>query len=226
MQRKILIGSLVLNVALIIFIIAGGMTLISYAKNFSRISAERWRSQFDLLNDSRNGVVFLGDSITEGGHWSEIFGSGEIVNRGIGGDTTRDVLDRIEQIYVLQPRKLFLMIGVNDLNQHLPTATTLANYQTLFDGFAAHLPRTKIYVQSVLPVNRQWYGGAKNQAVAALNAFLKNECAKRGYIFIDLTPIFSDVNGELRAAQSNDGIHLLGSGYRLWRDRIKAQVTE
>src|SRR5689334_3155831 len=98
MQRKLLIGSITLNVALIALIVIGGISLVNYAKSFTRIQAERWRTQFDVLADKKNGIVFLGDSITEGGHWSEIFGNGDIQNRGIGGDTTQDVLDRIEQI--------------------------------------------------------------------------------------------------------------------------------
>jgi lysophospholipase L1-like esterase len=226
MQRKILIGSLILNVLLIALIVGGGFALMNYAKTFSRIPAERWRTQFDFLTDTKHGIVFLGDSITEGGHWSEIFSNGAVLNRGIGGDTTQDVLDRIEQVYTLQPAKLFLMIGVNDLNQGAPIATTLANYQKLFDGFAAHLPQTKIYIQSVLPVNRHWYGGAKNKNILALNTFLFNESAKRGYTFIDLQKPFSDSNGELREELSNDGIHLLGSGYQLWRTAIGATVAE
>lgn len=226
MQRKLFIGSLTLNVALIALIVGGGIALKQYLQSFTPLQAERWRTQFDILADKKNGIVFFGDSITEGGHWSEIFDNGDIQNRGIGGDTTQNLLDRIEQIYTLQPRKLFMMIGVNDLNQALPQAATFANYQKIFDGFATHLPRTKIYIQSVLPVNRHWHGGAKNEDIPALNAFLKTESAKRGYIFIDLNSAFSASNGELNEALSNDGIHLVGGGYELWRDAIKNYIAE
>jgi hypothetical protein len=94
MRRKLLIGSVVLNIALIALIIGGVTWLGSFAKTFSRIPAERWRTQFEFLTERKGGIVFLGDSITEGGHWSEIFGNGAVLNRGIGGDTTQDVLDR------------------------------------------------------------------------------------------------------------------------------------
>jgi hexosaminidase len=121
---------------------------------------------------------------------------------------------------------LFLMIGVNDLNQGLPVAKTLANYSRLFDDFAARLPGTRIYVQSVLPINDQWRWGADNAGIAQLNAFLQAESARRRYTWIDLNTDFRDRDGKLRAELSNDGIHLLGAGYRLWRDRVRVRVEE
>lgn len=225
-QRKLLIASLVLNIVFIVSIAGAAIFFPRLIAGYVDQQAERWRTQFDILGERKGGIVFVGDSITEGGHWSEIFGNGAIANRGIGGNTTQNVLDRINQIYILQPAKLFLMIGINDLNQHVPVATTLANYQRIFEGFAEHLPQTKIYVQSVLPVNSKSAAGAQNKDVLSLNEFLKSESKKRGYTYVDLHSKFVDAHGELNSTLSNDGLHLLGSGYRLWRDSMKDLVSE
>ena len=227
MYKKLFIASLVANVLLIAGAIWAGVGLIHVAHTFTRIAGERWRTQFEFLTESKHGAVFLGDSITEGGHWSELFRSAEVLNRGIGGDTTQDVLDRVEQIYALQPARLFLMIGVNDLNQGIATQTTLANYRALFDGFTRNLPKTRVFVQSVLPVNAQWrMGAANNPDINRLNEFLRTESTARGYTFVDLHEQFSDRSGALRAELSNDGIHLLGAGYKLWRATVQPLVSE
>jgi lysophospholipase L1-like esterase len=225
MNRKLLVASLILNVLLLGVMITGAVAPGELAKNFTRIGAERWRTQFDVFSGIRGATVFLGDSITEGAHWPEIFGDTRILNRGIGGDTTQDLLARIEQVYLLQPAQLFLMIGVNDLNLGVPAVTTQANFRALFDGFAAHLPQTRIHVQSVLPVSGSWMGAARNEDILELNEFLKRECAGRGYEYIDLHALLRDANGQLPPTLSNDGIHLLGDGYRLWRDAIADRVV-
>lgn len=225
MFKRLFIASLIVNLLLITGAVWAGMELLQIAESFTRAPAERSRTQFELLTESNHGVVFLGDSITEGGHWSELFHSAEVLNRGIGGDTTQDVLDRVGQIYALQPARLFLMIGVNDLNKGTAMQTTLANYRMLFDGFAQNLPDTRVVVQSVLPVNAQWRMGAKNPDIDRLNDFLRDESAVRGYTFVDLHALFRDNEGALRSELSNDGIHLLGAGYQLWRDSIRALVN-
>jgi len=166
MQRKLLVASLLLNVVLAVTIVVGAWIIGAFAESFTRIPAERWRTQFDLLTDTRGGVVFVGDSITEGGHWFELFGSASVRNRGSGGDTTQELLARIEQFCTLRPAKIFLMIGVNDLNSGVARETTLANCRALFDGFAARLPCTGIYVQSVLPVNDSWIGSISSRTRA------------------------------------------------------------
>jgi hypothetical protein len=70
--------------------------------------------QFDFFNHPAD-VVMIGDSITHQGHWEDIFPDNKIVNRGVGGDRTDDVLRRIDSIIKLKPNKVFLMLGINDL---------------------------------------------------------------------------------------------------------------
>lgn len=224
MRRNMLIISLALNALLIAGIAAGAYALIGVADRYVAQAAERWRTQYDLLPDRERGIVFLGDSITEGGRWDEWFPDSDIINRGIGGNKTNDVLARLDQIYRLQPRQIFLMIGINDLNLRRSLPDILDNYRAIFDGIEQHLPRTRVMVQSVLPLNDDLRYAVDGDSIVRVNRFLQAEADRRGYAYIDLHAAFSDDRGQLRRELSNDGIHLLGAGYALWRDQITALI--
>ena len=185
------------------------------------IDARRARrvTQFELLSGKTANVVFLGDSITGEGLWHELFPDTDLINRGVDGDTTSDVLARIDQIFKLKPERLFLMIGVNDLNKKCEIDFVLSNYKKLFDLIDQNIPECKMFVQSVLPVNDTWKL-VNNRDIADLNSALRHHAAQRAYTYIDLHTVFSDSNGQLRQDLTNDGIHLLGAGYERWRSEL------
>ena len=98
-------------------------------------------------------AVFLGNSITDGGEWAELFNNRHVKNRGISADRSGWLLDRLDPIINGHPKKLFLMIGTNDLAVGITPEEVAANVEKLLDRFAEESPWTKIYVQSILPVN-------------------------------------------------------------------------
>lgn len=217
--------SIALNVLLICLV----AYLVWFGLNFrgrliDRI-AERKISLYEALNENRGKIVFFGDSLTEGGIWDELFPGAEVLNRGIGGNATGHLLERIGAIYGLAPRKLFIMIGVNDLNRKVRKDVTLSNYQSLFDGIDQNLPDTKVYIQSILPVSNN-HLAAKNKEIRYLNEVLKEHANRRGYCYIDLYPHFLDSENLLEKDLSNDGIHLMAPGYFLWRDLVSGYVFE
>lgn len=186
---------------------------------------DRLTTQFELFRDTRPPVVFFGDSITDGGRWTELLPGSGAVNRGIGGQTVEESLPRLDQIFALQPQKLFVMIGINDLNKKIDPTITAGHYREMFDRFDSALPNTKIFLQSVLPV----YGGfipADNAEIVMLNRVLAEEAAARGYQYVDLHSVFVDEQGRLQKRFSNDGLHLLGAGYAQWRDTIQELVFD
>lgn len=219
-MKKWLVGSLVLNVLFVAGLVATWIFLPSIVRSLRAGQVERLHTQFAEWTEPSGGVVFVGDSITAGGLWGEIFPGTGARNRGIGGDTTEDVLARIGQVHALRPEKLFLMIGINDLNRGVPRAETFANLRALFDGFDAQLPDTEIFVQSVLPVNEDWRIEVAAADLDAVNEHLAREARTRGYTFVDLWPVFAGPDGKLLRPLSNDGIHLVGKGYAQWRDAI------
>ena len=98
-------------------------------------------------------IIFLGNSITEIGPWAKLTGDTTVVNRGIGGDITYGVLKRLNDVIVRQPDKVFLLIGINDIGKDIPDAVIADNIRKIVAAILQGSPSTKIYVQSLLPLN-------------------------------------------------------------------------
>jgi lysophospholipase L1-like esterase len=187
---------------------------------------------FQLLDSSlqpNTGIVFLGDSLTEMGEWNELLNNTLVKNRGISGDTTDDILARLNLITEIKPSKIFLMIGVNDLwqqksnNNHI-----LENYHTIFESIKTYTPSTKVYIQSMLPVNNTDFRifKASNEDIIWLNQQIEKMVKKFNYQYIDLFSHFINNQGELDTHYTDDGVHLNAKGYIRWRDLVKNYVKE
>lgn len=172
-------------------------------------------------------IVFLGDSITDEGNWSQLFPQASVENRGIGGDTTLGVLNRLDQVIASKPTKIFLMIGTNDLcfGRQIPDIVT--NYRHILTRLKTELPGTPVYIESVLPFNDTIFPSRSlrtNSNISKLNNNIKSLAQQYQYQYIDLTTAFTDKDGRLPARYTKDGLHLNESGYILWRNQIKDLV--
>ena len=180
---------------------------------------------FNSLTPPKNATVFLGNSITERGAWGELLSGQPIMNRGIGGDNTFGVLARLEAIAKAKPKKLFLLIGINDLSRGLPKEVILNNYNRILTYLTTHTPKTKIYIQSVLPLyepyTKEAYLKNKKDSILNLNVGIKQVAAKFNLTYINLHEIFADENGDLKKEYTADGIHLKPAAYVLWVDFLK-----
>ena len=208
--------------ALLLFAAAAVFAQSEY--NFQR------RSLFEKLPVTSKDIVFLGNSITDGGEWNELLANPRVKNRGISGDRSSWMLDRLDPIVGGQPRKLFLLIGTNDLAAGTPAAEVVANVRKIVERFQSESPRTKLYVQSVFPVNDSFkkYAakhGRHDADIVAVNKGLQALCAEKGIVYIDLWTLLADKNGKLRADLTNDGLHLMGAGYIVWRDAVLPYVN-
>ncbi|WP_321995540.1 GDSL-type esterase/lipase family protein [Draconibacterium orientale] len=186
---------------------------------------------FEKLSVNSNDIVFLGNSITDGAEWNELFDNPNIKNRGISGDITQGILDRIEPIVSGKPAKLFLMIGINDMSRSIEQDTIVGNIAKIIDAFQSKSPDTKIYLQSILPVNDAFTNFKKHAAclkqVPEINKDIKKLAAKKKITYIDLFPHFTNDSGiQLNESYTNDGLHLIGEGYLVWRDLIVDYVNE
>lgn len=181
---------------------------------------------FEVLPTSKSDLIFLGNSITNGGEWAELLGNPHVKNRGISGDTTQGVLDRLSTITKGKPSKIFLLIGTNDLSRGKSVDEVAKNVEKIVERVKRESPATKLYVQSVFPVNpkfNKFLGHMNRQKdIAALNAKIKAVAARHGVTYIDVykslvTPSTDVMNPEY----TNDGLHLLGKGYQKWVDVLK-----
>lgn len=212
LTTKILAMLLIISLALLFICIKNLAFFLNGVVNRAK---NRRKAMFDALVEAPADIVMLGDSITHEGLWDEYFPQHNLRNRGIGGDTTRDIIERLPAIYALQPNRLFLLIGINDINAGAKAAQTFANYAQLLTGLRAHLPELKIYVQSILPVAASW-PLAGNSTIKEYNLRIERLAAQADAVYIDLHKHFSNTHGNLQAELSNDGIHLTHAGYLRW----------
>jgi lysophospholipase L1-like esterase len=175
-----------------------------------------------LPNDSCE-IIFIGTSITKGCEWAELFSNPKIKNRGIGGDNTEGVLERLSEITESNPSKIFIEIGTNDLALGMKISVICSRYGEIIDGIKGSSPGTKIYVQSVLPVNNDSY--RSNDSIIKLNHELEKIARVTQSTFIDLYKVFLDSSGSLDMRLSTDGLHINIKGYQIWKDVIDGYVN-
>lgn len=170
-------------------------------------------SFFDRYPVRPGDIVFLGDSITDGARWHELFPGLPVKNRGINANLTTNVLDRMDNIVNGQPKAVFILIGTNDLPwyEHRSDEQILETYEAILRRIKLGSPETSVFVQSILPREQ-----SKAQRILKLNGDLKTLATRYGYVYIDLFPHFATPEGALCPELTNDGLHLLSIGYAIW----------
>lgn len=192
--------------------------------NYKRPYYEQRVSLFKLLPKVKNAIVFIGNSITDGGEWQELLNCEKCLNRGISGDISFGVLARLDDALKDKPKKIILLIGINDISRGVPNDIIIANYKAFVSRTKAVSPKTKIYLQSLLPTNNtlKKFVEGNEDSVKILNAALL-ELSKNteGVTYIDLYAPFLDAEKRLDKKYTNDGLHLMGEGYLLWVKILK-----
>jgi lysophospholipase L1-like esterase len=169
-------------------------------------------------------VVFLGNSITYGGDWNGMFPSLLIKNRGISGDVTQGVLDRLDRVLETRPAKIFLMIGINDLAFGRNEEEILANIKRIIREIRQGSPETILYLQSLLPVNPDYPVFSnhtdKGLQIKNINRVLRRMAGDYGAVFVDLYPLFVGQDDKLDPRYTKDGLHLTAAGYSVWEKAV------
>lgn len=186
---------------------------------------------FEELPITSKDIVFLGNSITNGAEWSELFQNKNVKNRGISGDICMGVFDRLDAILKGKPAKIFLLIGINDVNRGTPADTIVSRIGMIARKIKADSPKTKLYLQSVLPVTdhyKMFQGHTSRwQVIPEINKGLIRLAAAEGATYIDLYSHFVDEKtGKMNINYTNDGLHLLGKGYMKWVEIVKPYIKK
>jgi lysophospholipase L1-like esterase len=167
-------------------------------------------------------IVFFGDSITEGYKVDEFFPDTFVINSGISGNKSNQLLERIENdVYAYNPSKVFILIGINDMNHSVPEEEILNNIQKVINGIKINRKYTKIYIESIYPINRNMfddieYGFNKevtNDKIKKINSKIKTMCEDNDINYVDVYSSLTDTNGNLKAVYSKEGLHLTDLGY-------------
>lgn len=201
-----------------------------------------------LLEKAKKGRIdlyFLGDSITRRWgtsdeqykhfyeNWKQNFWGWNAANFGWGGDTTQNVLWRLEngELDNVNPKVIVLMIGTNNIGKISPTANPDPRIADVTKGIKAILdlcrgkaPNAKIILMSIFPRNDNM---EVMPTINAINKKIEKFADGKKIKFVDVTKKMADKNGKLFAGITvSDGLHLDVKGYQVWADAIKPQLKK
>lgn len=169
-----------------------------------------------------NVTIFIGDSITKGADFKEAFNEQIVLNKGISGNTTIDVLNRLDKdIYQFNPYKVFLLIGINDIGKNFDNKDTIKNIKLIVNNIKRNCPHVKIYLQSIYPVNntndkkiqKRYFKYRNNKDVIEINKELKIFANSNNITYIDIYSHLLDEKNNLKLSYTKEGLHLNKDGY-------------
>ena len=185
---------------------------------------------YESYPHSTSDIVFLGNSITDRVDWNELLGMSNVHNRGISGDITFGVLERLSEVTNGKPAKVFILIGINDISRNIPDSVIANNYRKIVQRIKKESPHTKIYFQTLLPVNNEFtqfknhYN--KDEHILWLNDQIKTLRKKENITVIDLYPHFLNSEKKLDKKYTLDGLHLNAEGYKVWAAILKPFLSK
>lgn len=192
---------------------------------------ERVRTNFSdvVINMDKEVILFTGDSLTDRYNLSKFYSyQGRlIINSGISGYKTTNVISRhrnmIEQY---QPDKMFLLIGINDLNKGASDDEVIENIETIIVMTQGRSPKTKIYIESIYPVNTEIRksGFKDNDTIKAVNKRIKRLCETYNCEYIDMYDELIDSKNNLIKEYTDDGLHVNDKGYEVITSILKKYI--
>jgi lysophospholipase L1-like esterase len=202
------LGALILIVAIYLFVVH--TNAINRLEIFEEVNKE-----------AKSGkIAFLGDSLTDFFPIQDFFPGVKIYNRGIAGDTTKNVLKRLDNVVALAPRKLFLQIGTNDLAKGSSPRKIVANIKKIITTFKKEVPNIEVICISLYPVSRTKkflstfiVGLRTNKKIKKTNELLINFCAEEGLKYLDFYTLLADKKGRIDRRYTVEGLHISGKGY-------------
>jgi lysophospholipase L1-like esterase len=166
-------------------------------------------------------VIFFGDSITDLWKIDDSFPGKPYINRGIGGQTTSQMLVRFRQDVIdLQPKVVVILAGTNDIAGNtgpISNEDIEANFASLAE--LAHAHNVRVVFSSILPVynytpqSQEFFNSRPMERILALNRWLKDYCAANDLVYLDYFSAVVDDKGLLRRDLADDGLHPNKAGF-------------
>ena len=194
-------------------------------KQEAKITARKNPQRLTILAGDSLSLWFPPELLPEDRSW---------LNQGISGEVSNGLLQRLDFFDRTKPEKIFIMVGINDLIRGLDDQEILANYQQIISYLRRKHPQTEIVVQSILPHGEEgitWEGKEKllaipNPRIRNLNQDLNNLATEKGVKYLNLHPLFTDKQGNLRSDFTTDGLHLSPPGYLVWRTALQMYTNQ
>jgi lysophospholipase L1-like esterase len=187
--------------------------------------SELWKEYVSVFKElskyvEPDPIVMLGNSITQAFRVGEFIPGFYFLNRGIDGDTTAGLLNRLKSsVYDLNPSKLFILIGTNDLVT-ISNKNIISNYKEMLLEIISHCPACEIISISILPT--KGLIDRPNKRITELNSELEKLAKQFDVKFLNVHPLFCDENNELKKEFSEDGLHLNQAGYNLLAKKVRS----
>lgn len=236
MKRALIIVSVVLNVVLVAALYYVACVKTDFSKRMiakieheayvqerqDRCCVESWNNCIEKL-DMEVDVVFFGDSETAGGDWQNAFPKVKSINLGYIGEDVKGMLRRVEAIKAVKPKKVFLMAGINGLQQQTMDEFECW-YAALVDAIRREVPDAKLYIESILPVTG-YSDYCDNTKIREANIVLQRLAAERNIRYVDIYNAYEQ-GGALPDEMSYDGLHLKDEAYSLWYEVIRKSIED
>lgn len=183
---------------------------------------QAWTNSLRQMNVKAD-IVFWGDSLTYYGDFASVFPDKVVFNLGLRGDTIQGMIDRVDQVKMLEPKQVFLMAGINDV-AHVSVDEFEVLYNRLLDAISLALPEVTIVVQTMLPVNNQYFSiSCNNNQICACNRKIKSIAEDRKLVCLDVHALYVG-NGQLPLKMTRDGLHIIQESYSKWMNLLKGRL--
>ena len=182
------------------------------------------------INKNYTNYLFLGDSITDYYDLDKYYEGYKVVNSGISGNQTSDILDDLQKrAYVYNPSTIFLLIGTNDYIHNKKEDETVNNIKEIVEKLNKNLPNAKIYLESIYPVNntddkkisKSMVSIRNNTSIKKINSELKKYCNDKNCTYLDMYSLLEDKDGNLKLEYTNEGLHMSDEGYEVITKELK-----
>lgn len=160
-------------------------------------------------------IAFVGDSLVREGSWAEWLGGHTVHNFGVDGDTTDDVMERLDAVIQTRPDEVLLLIGTNDLAIRKSVEHLVRNIESMLIELRKELPDSRVLVHSILPRGREFA-----RAIKDANIHLRQFCATVHAQYLDLWPALAQADGSIDPQFSDDALHLNAEGYQTWLSEL------
>ena len=168
----------------------------------------------------KDKIIFLGDSITHRYDLKKYYDNKNIINQGIEGNTTENVLERLQTgVYDYNVKKVILLIGTNDIGDQ---EDPIENIKLIINKIKSHDNSIEIIVESIYPINntknskikKDVVGTRNNEKIKETNKKIKEICKEKNITYVNVYDKLTDKNGNLKLEYTVEGLHISDDGYK------------
>lgn len=226
-------------VVVLVLLIINLFALAYYKNKEKQARIELQKKQEEKLKAIENkekkkytDIVLLGDSLTDYYDLDKYYDI-DLINSGVAGWTTDDILNNLdEKVFKYYPKKLILLIGTNDLVYEKDVEYITKNIKKIVEQIKKKRPYTKIYIESLYPVNntddekvdKDKVKDRKNEDIKKINNNLKEYCKKNNYTYINMYDELTDKDGNLKLDYTKEGLHMSDEGYKVVTKKLKKYI--